>query len=215
MGRARGWSARAVAGPKGSCHPRLVDPAPKARITEEMYLAMERLSDVKHELHDGQLWAMAGASARHNGLVVACSAQLYSGLRGQPCTPLASDQRVHIPATGEYCYPDLTVVCGEAEFHAKDRDSLVNPTLIVEVLSKSTARYDRGAKFDGYRAIPSFSEYVLVWQEAVRVEVRFRESPRRWSLEEFGAGEVVPLRSIDAQLDVDALYEGMLALQGG
>lgn len=176
----------------------MVEAARKPRITAAMYLAMERASEVEHEYIDGEVWALAGAPPRHNRLSVASSAQLDAALRGRECASFSSDQRVHVPATGGYCYPDVTVVCGEPQYHSQDPDSITNPRLIVEVLSRSTEKHDRGAKFEGYRSIPSFEEYVLVWQDRVKVEVRRRESARRWTMEEYGAGEVIELRSIGA-----------------
>ena len=191
-----------------------MDPARRPRVTEAMYLAMERASEVKHEYLDGEVWAMAGASPRHNALAVAVGSHLYTALRGSACRPLSSDQRVHVPATGDYCYPDVTVICGEPSYHSADPDSITNPKLIVEVLSRSTAKHDRGEKFDDYRSIESFEEYVLLAQDAVRVEVRRREGPRRWSIEEHGAGETIALRSLGVTLDVDGVYEGVFALRG-
>lgn len=118
-----------------------------------MYLAMERASEVKHEYLDGEVWAMAGGSMRHNSmrhsaLAAECTMQLCAALKGSPCRTLNSDQRLHVPTTGSYCYPDVTVVCGEASFHTADPDSITNPRLIVEVLSKSRQEHDRSTKFD-------------------------------------------------------------------
>lgn len=191
-----------------------MDPARRPVVTEAMYLAMERVAEVKHEYLDGEVFAMAGASPRHNRLAVACSTQLDNALRGKDCFPLNSDQRVHVPATGDYCYPDVTVVCGEPEGHAADPDSITNPRVIVEVLSRTTQKHDRGSKFEGYRSIASFEEYILIWQDQVKVEIRRREGARRWTIEELGAGERVELRSVGATLDVDALYEGVFRLKG-
>lgn len=189
-------------------------PAGKLIVTEAMYLAMERASAVKHEYHGGEVWALAGASPRHNRLAVACSTQLDNALRGGPCVPLSSDQRVYVPATGDYCYPDVTVACRELSYNPKDPDSITNPRLIVEVLSRTTEKDDRGTKFEEYRSIDSFQEYVLVWQDRVRVEIRRREGERRWTIEEFVAGDVIELRSLGATLNVDALYEGAFLLRG-
>jgi Uma2 family endonuclease len=179
-----------------------------------MYLAMERAAEVKHEYRDGEVWAMAGASPRHNKLAATCIGQLYAFLRGGRCVALGSDQRVHVPATGDYCYPDVTVVCGEPTYHARDPDSITNPSLLVEVLSRSTEKDDRGTKFEEYRSIDSFEEYVLIWQDRVKVEVRRREDQRHWTIEELGAGDVLELRSVSAKLEVDALYEGAFLLKG-
>jgi Uma2 family endonuclease len=191
-----------------------MQPARGPDITEAMYLAMERVAPTKHEYVDGEVRAMAGASPRHNRLAVACSAQLDAVLRGRDCAPLSSDQRVHVPATGDYCYPDVTVICGEPRYHAEDPDSLTNPRLIVEVLSRSTEKHERGVKFEAYRSIPSFEEYVLVSQDQVKIEVRRRESERKWTIEEYGAGDVITLASVGATLDVDSLYEDAFRFRG-
>lgn len=174
-----------------------------------MYLAMERVSEVKHEYVDGDVWVMAGGSPRHNRLAAACIELLGAVLRGTDCVPLSSDQRVHVPATGNYLYPDVTLVCGEPQYHPEDPDSLLNPRLLVEVLSRSTEKHDRGGKFEDYRSISSFREYVLVWQDRVHVEVRRRESERRWAIEEHAAGDVIELASIGATFAIDVLYDGV------
>lgn len=200
---------------RGPCDPcRVMDPARRAMVTEAMYLAMERIAEDKHELYRGEIWAMAGGSPRHNWLCSSANGQLRNALRGPDCAPLTSDQRVHVPATGSYCYPDVPVVCGPPTYHTADPDSITNPRLIIEVLSRSTASHDRGAKFDDYRSIPSFEEYVLVWQDCVHVEIRRREGPHRWVVEEYEAGSKIELRSIGVTLDVDALYDGAFAFRG-
>jgi Uma2 family endonuclease len=191
-----------------------MDPARRAQITEAMYLAMEKVSTVKHELYCGEVWAMAGGSPRHNALGAACITELKVALRGSDCAPLTSDQRVHVPATGNYCYPDVAVICGEPAYHAADPDSITNPRVIVEVLSKSTAKHDTGAKFEEYKSIASFREYVLVAQDRVHVEVRRREGEHRWVIDEYGAGSTIELRSIGITIDVDALYDGAFRFKG-
>lgn len=185
----------------------------RAVVTEATYLAMERAADTKHELRDGDILAMAGASPRHNRIAARCVAELDAALRGGACAPLGSDQRVHIPATGNYCYPDITVVC-VPQYHAEDPDSITNPRAIVEVLSRSTQKDDRGTKFEDYRSIEGFAEYVLLWQDRVHVEIRRREGARRWTIEELGAGEVLELRSVGVTLSIDALYDGAFEFRG-
>jgi Uma2 family endonuclease len=186
----------------------------RAVVTEAMYLAMERVAQAKHELRDGEVWAMAGASPRHNRLASTCIGELHAALKGRDCVPLGSDQRIHVPARGNYCYPDVSVVCGTPDYHHADADAITNPTLIVEVLSSSTQKDDLGAKFEDYRSIDGFREYVLIWQDRVRVEVRRREGPRRWVIDELGAGDDLDLRSIGVTLPVDALYVSAFELRG-
>src|SRR5688572_21846950 len=127
----------------------------KVRATEEEYLMKERPSPVKHEFLRGETYAMAGASAAHNLIASNTLRALGNQLQARPCMVLGSDQRVHVPTTGLYTYPDVTVICGQLRFHEKDPHSLINPLLIVEVLSDTTEDYDRGAKFSHYRTIPS------------------------------------------------------------
>lgn len=185
----------------------------RAVVTEAMYLAMEHASDAKHELRDGDIFTMAGASPRHNRLAARCLADLDAALRAGTCAPLGSDQRVHIPATGNYCYPDITVVCAPPQYHGEDPDAITNPRVIVEVLSRCTQKDDRGAKFEDYRSIEAFEEYVLVWQDRIHVEVRRREGPKRWTIEELGPGDELELRSVGVKLNVDALYDGAFAFR--
>ena len=139
-------------------------------VSEDEYLALERKSETKHELINGVIVAMAGASYEHNTTAANLLVALGMRLRGRPCRPLGSDQRIHIPATGLYTYPDVSVVCGKPEFHSKDRDTLLNPRVIIEVLSDSTEAYDRGAKFAHYRGIPSLAEYALAAQDEPMIE---------------------------------------------
>ena len=151
-------------------------------VTAAEYLARERSSETKHELVNGEIVAMAGASPLHNLLSMNMGRALGNMLAGKPCIVLSSDQRVHIPETGLFAYPDVTVVCGRPEFHPEDDHTLVNPKVIVEVLSDSTEAYDRGAKFSHYQSLPSFEEYVLVSTRDQRVEHYRRQGAGSWLL---------------------------------
>jgi len=139
---------------------------PKPFVTPEQYLEIERKADYKSEYHSGQVFAMAGASREHNLLVGSIVRRLGNLLDGRPCETYPSDMRVLVSATGLYTYPDVSVACGEPEFLDGSLDVLLNPLLIVEVLSPSTESYDRGAKFALYQRLPSLQEYVLVSQNA-------------------------------------------------
>src|SRR5947209_4150471 len=138
---------------------------PISRMTEDEYLARERVASSKSELVNGQAVAMAGASPRHNAIVRNLLLALGSRLRGKPCQPYPSDLRVHVPATGLYAYPDVTIVCAPIEHHPKDEATVMNPRVIIEVLSAGTEAFDRGAKFAHYRSIASLRTYVLVGGE--------------------------------------------------
>jgi len=180
--------------------------AAKRSWTPAEYLAWERSSPERHELVDGEVVAMAGASYEHNKIVGNLVGELGSALRHRPGDVMPSDLRVHVPATGLYTYPDVTVLCGDPVFEDGARDTLRNPTVIVEVLSASTEGYDRGKKFRHYRSIETFREYVLVAQDSVSVERYTRGDDGVWSLHESGAGERLVLASIGCEIAVDEIY---------
>lgn len=158
----------------------------RPRFTLEEYLALERRADHKSEFLGGEIFAMAGASFRHNVLVANIMRELGARLRQGPCQPVASDQRVQVQPTRLNTYPDVVVVCGEPEFTDDHLDTLTNPTVLMEVLSESTEAYDRGEKFAHYRRIASLSDYVLVSQDKRRVEHYTRQG-EQWVLSEFNA----------------------------
>lgn len=149
-------------------------------MTEAEYLTFERASELKHEFLAGQVFAMTGASKAHNLISGSTYVTLYNQLRGRPCNLFPSDMRVKVTATGLHTYPDLSVVCGEAQFSDDEFDTLLNPTVIIEVLSPSTERYDRGKKFQHYRELPSLREYVLIAQDSLRVECYLRQESGSW-----------------------------------
>src|SRR5215475_2138813 len=136
----------------------------RQRYTPEEYLALERQARCKSGYYAGEILPMAGASRWHNLIVANIVGELSLQLKGRFCTTYPSDMRVKVSATGLYTYPDVTVICGEPRFEDNQQDTLLNPTLIVEVLSESTEAYDRGGKFAHYRKLPSLMEYVLITQ---------------------------------------------------
>ena len=185
--------------------------ATAAVIGEDEYLELERRSEAKHELINGQIVAMAGATFVHNDIAANVLAALRILLRGKGCKAVGSDQRVHVPATGLFTYPDVTVVCGRPEFHPKGQDTLLNPRVLVEVLSDTTERYDRGAKFAHYRSIPSFVEYVLVAQDELRVEHFRRVETEQWLLTVYrGEGARIALPALGCELPLAELYDGVV-----
>lgn len=180
------------------------------RITVQDYLAQERRAETKSEYLDGEVFAMTGASFRHNRLVTNLLVAVASRLRGGDCQAVASDQRVYIPTTGLFTYPDVAVVCGRPEFLDAEVDTLLNPVLIAEVLSKTTANYDRGGKFVHYRAIPSLREYLILDQERVHAEHWVRQDGGDWLLHETGdPAAVLRLAAIGCELPLAAAYEGV------
>jgi Uma2 family endonuclease len=162
---------------------------PETKWTPAEYLAFEREQcDVKHEYLDGRIipmaetiQGMAGASLAHNRIVSNLVITLGTQMRGRPCDIFSSDMRIHIPATGLYTYPDIAALCGEPEFEDDQLDVLLNPTVIIEVLSPSTEAYDRGAKFDHYRSIDTLQTYVLIAQDRAHIE-QFQRQESGWLL---------------------------------
>lgn len=176
----------------------------------EDYLAAERSAAVKHEYLRGHVWAMAGGTVEHGRLAAALITALSVELRGRPCVVLSSDVRIRMQATDRSTYSDLSVVCGKRETASDDPEGIVNPTVVVEVLSDSTEADDRGEKFAHYRTLTSLREYVLVAQRAQRIEV-FRRDGDRWAYLEAGPGGTITLESIGATLAVDEIYRDPLA----
>jgi Uma2 family endonuclease len=179
-------------------------------VTYAEYLEAELRSQEKHEYLRGHVWAMAGGTLEHGRLAMAVGTALSIGLRGRPCVVLSSDVRVRIEETDRSTYPDVTVVCGTRKTASDDRDAVVNPTVIVEVLSDSTEAVDRGEKFAHYRRLADLREYVLVSQKEQRIEL-FRREADHWSLYEAGPGQWVELASLDVRLVVDEIYFDPLA----
>lgn len=158
---------------------------PTAHFSPEEYLAFERRNEFKSEYLHGQIFAMTGASRRHNLIAGNLFADLHSQLkRNRGCEVFANDMRVRVPVDDMYTYPDVVVTCGEPRFEDGELDTLLNPVLIAEVLSKSTESYDRGNKFASYRTLPSFAEHLIVAQDRVHVEHSVRETDGRWTLTE-------------------------------
>ena len=183
----------------------MVRSAPIASMTHAEYLAAESGSEVRHEFLNGDVWAMAGGTPEHGALAAAVIRELGVALRGKPCRVYTSDVRVRVQATGLSTYPDVTVVCGGAETAAEDPAALVNPVVLVEVLSDTTEAYDRGAKAAHYRRIPSVQAYLLVSQNEPLIEL-YRRRDDRWELVEARPGEWLDLATLNVRLDVQAVY---------
>ena len=176
-------------------------------VTPEDYLKFERQSETKHEYFDGEIFAMTGASEKHNTISGNAFASLHTQLRKQPCSVYPSDMRVRTYSTVHYTYPDISVVCGEAKFEDDEVDTLLNPTLIIEVLSPSTENYDRGKKFQHYRTLPSLQEYLLIAQDSVSVEHYIRKD-NEWIFSDAASLEaVITLPSINCSLALGDVYE--------
>ena len=181
--------------------------AEKIEISPEAYLEMERKAETKSEYINGCVLAMAGASRRHNQIVFNLARIIGNQLENRPCAAYVGDMRVKVRETGMYAYPDLAAVCDEPEFEDAQVDTLLNPSLIVEVLSASTEVYDRGEKFAHYRRLSSLSEYVLVSQDKVRVEL-FSRQGKKWVFSEYaGARDRVVLASVKCEMTLQEIYD--------
>lgn len=177
-------------------------------ITEGEYLAIERAAEGKSEYYAGEMFAMAGTSMSHTRIVTNLVFELMRCFRGGPCEAFSTDLRLRVDATGLYTYPDVMVVCGVPHSIDGEMDTITNPTLIVEVLSPSTENYDRGAKFDQYRRLPSLKEYVLIAQDRPSVETYIRcEERNDWRYQANTELEgTVRFESIGCELELADIY---------
>jgi Uma2 family endonuclease len=191
----------------GAC--KALEMAINPTLTPAEYLAFERQqSDTRHEYLDGQITAMGGASREHNLIVGNAFASLHVQLRGRGCEVYSNDMRVHIPATGLYTYPDLAALCEAPVFEGDQFDTLLNPSVIIEVLSASTEAYDRGVKFAHYRSIESLQAYVLIAQDRPHIELFERGAGGRWVLSEAkGLDGRLELASLGCVLELSEVYE--------
>ena len=177
----------------------------RAYITPEEYLERERAAAFKSEYYNGEVFAMSGGSRDHVLIAGNCQMALRDALRSKDCLVFQSDLRVHIPSSNLYTYPDVVVVCGEEKYLDTQKDTLVNPVLLVEVLSASTESFDRGQKFEFYRSIASLQEYALVAQDRVSVEVFRKNDEGHWVLYEAEEG-TIEMASVGCTLKLDDLY---------
>ena len=189
--------------------------AMQPRYTPEEYLALERKADYKSEYANGQVIAMAGASRSHNLIAGNLYREVSQQLRGRPCEAYISDMCVKVSRTGLYTYPNVVVVYGEIHFEDVHNDTLLNPTVIVEVLSASTEAYDRGEKFAHYRRLESLQEYLLVAQDKVRIEHYVRQGAQ-WVLSEASTlDETVQLASIGCDVALRDVYDKVQFAESG
>ncbi|MGE3405508.1 MAG: Uma2 family endonuclease [Pirellulales bacterium] len=156
--------------------------AEKPLLTPQEYLAIERQADFRSEFYRGEMFAMSGASLAHNLINANLARKVGNALEEGPCLLMASDMRVRVGQTSLYTYPDMVVVCDDPRYEDDELDTLANPNVIVEVLSGSTEKYDRGAKFALYRQLPSLKEYVLIAQDQPLVERYIRQPDESWVL---------------------------------
>lgn len=179
-------------------------------ISESQYLQSERQSQTKSEYLAGQVFAMAGASIEHAAIVLNIAAELLAQLRSRGCRVFTQDVRVKVEQASAYFYPDVVIVCGQPQLEDEQRDTLLNPVVVIEVLSPSTEIFDRSVKFFAYQKLPSLREYLLVAQDKVRVEHFIRQPDGQWLQREYTqAEEVIHLTSVNIDLPVQTVYEGI------
>jgi Uma2 family endonuclease len=180
----------------------------KPYLTPEQYLAIERQAEFKSEYYQGEMFAMSGARRAHNLIAVNAVRELSQQLRGRSCEAYSNDMRVRVTSEELYTYPDLIIVCGEPMFLDNSFDTLLNPNVIVEVLSESTEAYDRGQKFKLYRSLDSLAEYLLISSQQVSAELFTRQSDGLWLLNAKSSLEdSLDLQSVDCRLRLADLYE--------
>lgn len=176
-------------------------------ITPERYLELEERSEVRHEYYRGEMFAMAGATREHTLIAGNLSSELRGQLRGRPCEVYQSDMRVLIEATGLYTYPDVVAACGDLRFVDRTRTTLLNPSLVVEVLSPSTETYDRGTKFGMYETVPSVREIIFITQSQPLVEV-YRRGEGPWLYTRLSSlDDVLVLESVHCRVRLSDLYD--------
>ena len=180
--------------------------AAQTYLTPQEYIIAERKATLKSEYLSGEIVAMSGASNEHNLITVNTVTGLYNQLANQGCRVYANDMRIGISAGDSYFYPDIAIVCEKPRFEDNEFDTLLNPVVVIEVLSLSTEAYDKGEKFKRYRQLASLQEYVLISQDHVRVEHRLRQGKNWVSSELTSLEDVLSLISVDAELSLQQIY---------
>lgn len=179
-------------------------------MTEAEYLEFNRDSEIRHEYLHGEVVAMAGASPNHNRISLALSSILLIHLRGKDCEAFGESMRIKIEAADAQTYPDLSVVCGEPQFTDDNPPALLNPIVLVEILSPSTESYDRGKKFQYYRQLTTLQDYILVSQDAPHIECYFHKPNQNWELSEAsGLESSILVPSLDLTLQLSDVYENV------
>jgi len=181
---------------------------PRKVYSQDEYLEMERAADYKSEYYQGEIFAMAGASHNHNRIVENLTGECYVAFKGKSCRTYSSDQRIHIPSNGLYTYPDLLILCEKNQYLDDKKDTIINPGIIVEVLSASTSAYDRGEKFHFYRSILSLKEYVLIDSLSIAAKVFRKSDEGIWFLasEAYSIDGAIELGTIDLRLNMADIY---------
>lgn len=177
------------------------------KLTPEEYLEIERNAEFKSEYYNGEMFALAGASYVHNRITRNISKALGLQLKGKVCEEFQSDLKIKEKISGLFTYPDVVVICGEPEFYDDEKDVVVNPAVIMEVLSKSTETYDRGFKFEWYRRIETLKDYFMVSQDKISIEYYTRNDDDSWTLKEFKKiNQNIEIKSIGCILELKDVY---------
>ena len=181
----------------------------KALHTPEDYLTFEREADTRHEFLDGEIYQMAGESLSHSRICINLSGEVRTKLKGKSCEALSPNMKVRTSNASLFSYPDLTIVCGEPQFHDVKKDVLTNPQVVFEVLSPSTAEYDRTTKFQRYRmGNETLTDYILVSQDKAFVEHFFKQADGKWLYQSYGAtDDVLKIETIDCELSLREIYD--------
>lgn len=181
----------------------------KKKLTMEEYLQFERESVQKHEFYNGEVFSMAGAGRRHNKIFSNVFTAVGISLKGKSCQPYGSDMRIHIPENSLFTYPDISIICGDILLSDEDKDTAIQPTVLIEILSPSTKDYDRGGKFKLYRDIPTLKEFILIDSETIDVEVFRINTNAHWELEEYKTlAETLRISSVGIVIPLSEIYEG-------
>ena len=179
------------------------------RISQADYISMEKESAQKNEYYKGEIFAMAGASPRHNKIHTNLFLGVGFQLKGKACQPYGSDLRIHIPENTLYTYPDISIICGDIVTAITDKETAIRPTVLIEILSLSTKDYDRGTKFKLYRDIPTLQEYVIVDSESISIEIFRKNNALHWELEEYKSTEdTMAIKCLDVHLSLIEIYDG-------
>ncbi len=177
--------------------------------TIQEYLEMEKVDVIKHEYYKGEIFAMSGASPRHNIISVNILTSLANVLKGKTCRPYGSDMRINIPENSLFTYPDISIICGDVISSNEDGETATQPTIIIEILSPSTRNYDRGEKFMLYRAIPTLKEYLLIDSESVHAEHFAINKDGLWQLKEYSeVSQKISFETLGVDLLLQDIYEG-------
>ena len=176
--------------------------------TPEEYLALEEKSEIKHEYHNGEIVPMTGGTTNHNRIAINLVTSLNLALQGKKTSFFIGDVRLWIPAHRRYTYPDLQIICEDIAYHDNRKDTVTNPAVIVEVLSKSTRNYDRGDKFRLYRSLPTFQEYIIIDQYRFEVEHYIKNDDNNWLIRYLESEDsVLSLVSVEFEISLKDLYE--------